>query len=401
MTSRARTLLILSVAAQAAVSIVQFGLPAIGHQVRDALDLGPAGFGAVFAAVGLGSAAVLLPAGMLVDRFGARPILLAGAALNVTGYAIASSTSGAVLFSAGLFLAGIGSASVPVAGMSALLREFPPEKRGIALGWRQLAVPLGGTIGAVMLPLLASAGGVRLALLGSAVITAATATVFAMFSPSGGGETRRLALDGVLRVPGMAPLLGLGVLYALTLAATLTYIVPAARGLELGAAVAGALFAIVNVSAAASRLVWGRLADSEAGTRRARTLAQTGAVAAVAAASMPLALRGGPVTAAVATGALAFGAFGFNGVLYVTAGELAGAARAGRAVGVASTVVFACTSLAAPLAGLIAQRFGYDAMWLAGAASSAAGALLAGTVLTRVMAERRTTPVAAAGAIAR
>src|SRR6476469_3237545 len=165
MTPRARTLLILSVAAQAAVSIVQFGLPAIGLEVRDALDVGPAGFGVVFAAVGLGSAAVLLPAGMLVDRFGARPILLAGAALNVTGYAIASSTSGAVL--------------------SALLREFPPEKRGIALGWRQLAVPLGGTIGAVMLPLLASAGGVRLALLGSAVITAATATVFAMFSPSG------------------------------------------------------------------------------------------------------------------------------------------------------------------------------------------------------------------------
>ena len=37
-----------------------------------------------------------------------------------------------------LFVAGIGSASVPVAGMSALLREFPPEKRGIALGWRRL-----------------------------------------------------------------------------------------------------------------------------------------------------------------------------------------------------------------------------------------------------------------------
>ena len=63
MTPRARTLLILSVAAQAAVSIVQFGLPAIGLEVRDALDVGPAGFGVVFAAVGLGSAAVLLPTG--------------------------------------------------------------------------------------------------------------------------------------------------------------------------------------------------------------------------------------------------------------------------------------------------------------------------------------------------
>src|SRR6478736_5848353 len=170
MTPRARTLLILSVAAQAAVSIVQFGLPAIGLEVRDALD------------VGLGSAAVLLPMGMLVDRFGARPVLLAGAALNAAGYVIASSSSDATVFACALFVAGIGSASVPVAGMSALLREFPPEKRGIALGWRQLAVPLGGTIGAAMLPLLAHAGGVRLAMLVAAGLTASTAALFALRS---------------------------------------------------------------------------------------------------------------------------------------------------------------------------------------------------------------------------
>ena len=172
MTPRARTLLILSVAAQAAVSIVQFGLPAIGLEVRDTLDVGPAGFGVVFAAVGLGSAAVLLPTGMMVDRFGARPVLRAGAALNATGYVIASTSSDATVFACALFVAGIGSASVPVAGMSALLREFPPEKRGIALGWRQLAVPLGGTIGAAMLPLLAHLGGVRLAMLVAAALTA-------------------------------------------------------------------------------------------------------------------------------------------------------------------------------------------------------------------------------------
>ena len=80
MSPRQRTTLIIAVIAQSAVSMVQFGLPAIGLEVRDAPGLGPAGFGAVFAAVGLGSAAALLPTGMLVDRFGPRPVLLAGAA---------------------------------------------------------------------------------------------------------------------------------------------------------------------------------------------------------------------------------------------------------------------------------------------------------------------------------
>src|SRR5437016_13392809 len=87
---RARTTLILAVVAQAAVSVVQFGLPAIGLEVRARFDLGPAGFGLVFAAVGLGSAVALIPTGILVDRFGARPVLIGGAGLNLRAYSVAA-----------------------------------------------------------------------------------------------------------------------------------------------------------------------------------------------------------------------------------------------------------------------------------------------------------------------
>src|SRR5436190_14095867 len=111
---------------------------------------------------------------MLVDRFGARPVLLIGAAINLCAYLAASVAPNAALFAAAIFLAGIGSSAVPVAGMSSLLREFPPERRGVALGWRQLAVPLGGTVGAATLPLLVHLGGVQLALLASAAMTAVT-----------------------------------------------------------------------------------------------------------------------------------------------------------------------------------------------------------------------------------
>ena len=84
--------------------------------------------------------------------------------MNLVAYLVASRAGDVVVFSAAVFVAGIGSAAVPVAGMSSLLREFPPERRGLALGWRQLAVPLGGAIGAAALPLLAHVGGVQLAL---------------------------------------------------------------------------------------------------------------------------------------------------------------------------------------------------------------------------------------------
>ncbi|HYW28671.1 MAG TPA: MFS transporter [Gaiellales bacterium] len=397
MSPRARTTLVIAVIAQAAVSIVQFGLPAIGMEIRDQFGLGPAGFGAVFAAVGLGSAVALIPTGMLVDRFGARPVLVGGAVINLVAYLSASLAGSAALFSAAIFVAGMGSAAVPVAGMSSLLREFPPEKRGIALGWRQLAVPLGGTIGAAALPVLAGAGGVRLALSVTAVLTASTAAVFAKLSTAGGGEARSLRLDGALTAPGMRPLLVVGLCYVYALGAALTYIVPAAQGDGLGRAEAGALFVVLNLSAAASRLVWGRIADRDGGTRRVRTLIEIGTLAAAAGLVMPVALHLGVVTAVFATIALAFGCFGFNGVLYVTAGELVGPERAGRAVGIASTMVFGAGSLASPISGLVAESAGYDAMWITAAVVSAAGALVARQSLAgRPLVARR-----AAGATAR
>jgi MFS family permease len=397
MSPRARTTLIIAVVAQAAVSIVQFGLPAIGMDIREEFGLGPAGFGAVFAAVGLGSAVALIPTGMLVDRFGARPVLLAGAGVNLAAYMAASLAGNAVLFSAAIFVAGIGSAAVPVAGMSSLLREFPPERRGMALGWRQLAVPMGGTIGAAALPLLAGVGGVRLALSVTAVVTASTAAVFARLSSGGTGETRSLRLDGALTAPGMRPLLVVGLCYVYALGAALTYIVPAARADGLGRAEAGALFVVLNLSAAASRLVWGRIADRESGTRRVRTLIDIGSLAAAAGLLMPAALHLGAPAALLVTVALAFGCFGWNGVLYVTAGELVGPERAGRAVGVASTMVFGAGSLASPISGLVAEHAGYDAMWVSAAAVSAAGAVFARQTLGR----RRPVACTAAGAPAR
>jgi FAD/FMN-containing dehydrogenase len=112
---------------------------------------------------------------------------------------------------------------------------------------------------------------------------------------------------------------------------------------------------------------------------------------------MAPALHAGAAAAVVVTVLLAFGCFGWNGVLYVTAGELVGAERAARAVGVASTMVFAAGSLAAPVSGLVAEHAGYDAMWLTAAASSSAGALVA----WRALARRRPERCATAGAPAR
>jgi len=377
--SRQRTILVLAVASQAAFSMITFGLPAIGAEIRDKFDLGPAGFGAVFAAVGLGSAAALIPAGALVDRFGGRRVLIVGGIVNGIGLLLAASAGTAETFAAALVLAGIGGAAVPVAGMTALLRVFEPAQRGMAMGWRQLGVPLGGTLGAAILPALAAVGGVRLAMAGAGVAAAATALAFALVSDDRPASISRAgqSVAAVLRIPGFKPLLAVGLLYVLALGAILAHYVGALRDAGLSHAEAAAGFAALNVTAAVSRIVWGRVADGGGGTRRARTLTEIGILTVAATCVMPLVLAVVP-TAALGFGVVvAFGAFGMNGVLYLLAGELAGSSRAGRAVGVASTVVFGMGSLAAPIAGVAIERTGYDAVWVMSAVVAAAGAVTA------------------------
>ena len=375
-----RTILALAIASQAAYSLISFGLPAIALEIRDRLDIGVAGFGAVFAAVSLGSALAMIPAGMLVDRVGARWVLVIGGIVNGLGTLAAATLTAPAAFAGALLVAGIGGSAVPVAGMASLMRAFPPERRGVVMGWRQLAVPLGGTIGAVALPLLADAGGVRLALAACAVAVTVTSVGFGLLvghAPAAGTVASRGGLRDVLRVTGIRPALTVAFVYILGLTAVLTYYIPAVRAAGFTRTQAAVGFTLVNVVAGISRPLWGRRADRGGGTRRMRTLRETGMVGAAAAVIILPALHAGFGPGLAATAVLAFGVFGFNGLIYLIVGELAGSARSGVAVGVASTVVFGGGALVAPAAGLAVENLGYGALWAIAAFSGAAGAAIA------------------------
>ena len=161
--SHRTTILVLALLSQSATSLVQFGLPALFFALRDEFGMGPARFGLVFAAIGIGSGLMLAVAGRLCDRIGARPVLAAGTVIGALGLLTAGFAPNVAVLGVGLFIAGVGGSAVPVAGMTTLLRVFPPEQRGMVMGLRQMAVPAGGVIAAGLLPLLAHVGGLRLA----------------------------------------------------------------------------------------------------------------------------------------------------------------------------------------------------------------------------------------------
>ena len=248
-------------AAQAAVALVNFGLPAIGPQLRDDFDLSLFELGAVLSAGLFGAGVALIGAGILVDRIGARRAMLAGTALGAFGLALAASAGSKYAFFSAMFVFGLGSAIVPIAGTGALLRAYPAARRGWAMGVRQTAVPLGGAIAAIVYPSLYALGGTRLTLGVSAVAVVVTGCWFALTvtaEPPVRRPMGRGSFGAILRAPGFPLLLAVAACYIVVLQALLAYLVPAAREAGQSELTASVAYLSMNVSAMVARIGWGR-----------------------------------------------------------------------------------------------------------------------------------------------
>ena len=131
----------------------------------------------VLAAEWIGLALAMLPWGFAADRFGERWTLavgLAGCAAFLAGAAFAPTFESLFVF---LFLAGALGGSVQSGSGRAVMGWFSRDERGLALGVRQTAVPVGGLIAAVAIPVL---GGPRAGLLFLSLCVLAGAIVGAL-----------------------------------------------------------------------------------------------------------------------------------------------------------------------------------------------------------------------------
>jgi sugar phosphate permease len=325
--------------AQAALSAVQQGLPAIAPALRAELGLSLAQVGVVLASVSWGITALLLVWGWLADRAGERLVVsigLAGGALALAGGAFVSSYGALVL---ALVAAGALAGCTSVASGRAVMAWFGRHQRGLALGVRQMAVPIGGVVGALALPPLAAAGGLKAALLalagGCAVGALACGTVFrdpahvpaaASSAPAPLRDARmwRLSAGSFLYVCAQISIVSFAVLF-----------LHDARGVAAGAA--AAVLAAIQLGGAASRALAGWRSDRSG--RRLPLMRDIGFVTA-AALLLTAALARAPL-AALVPALLAAGvvSMSWNGLSVTAAAELSGPGRTGAALGLQQTAV--------------------------------------------------------------
>ncbi|ABO56030.1 MFS transporter [Burkholderia vietnamiensis] len=155
------------VAANMSFSAAAAGIPTTAVWMRSAYHLDNAALGLVLGALGFGVALSELPWGIAADRFGDRRVLLTGlvataAMLAVMVAAIVPSAHAVpplLRVVAAMCCVGLLGGSVNGSSGRAVMRWFGERERGLAMSIRQTAVPLGGGVGAALLPALASHAG--------------------------------------------------------------------------------------------------------------------------------------------------------------------------------------------------------------------------------------------------
>jgi MFS family permease len=111
-------------------TLVTVALPSVAHGLHVSVGSSAALLSVYFGAYAL----LLLPGGMLVDRFGVRRVAVAGLGLFLAG-----ATAGAIAGDLGLLIVarlvqGAGAGLVSPAALAGAVSGFPPERRGVPLG---------------------------------------------------------------------------------------------------------------------------------------------------------------------------------------------------------------------------------------------------------------------------
>jgi sugar phosphate permease len=383
-------MLAFGLAAQACTCLFLYGLPMLVPELRAELDVSLATAGVLVGAPALGLLMTLVLWGAIADRHGERLVIATGLLL-AAGLLLWSASSRSVLaLGIALAAAGAAGASVNAASGRMVLGWFAPSERGLAMGLRQTAQPLGVALAALALPAVAGRWGLGAALLVPAALcglVGALVLIFVLDPPRSPASSDRL--DGSpYRTPTLWRLHAASTLLVVpqfaVSAFSMSYLVGVRHWDPLAA---GRLLFVAQLLGALGRVGAGSWSDRVASRLRPMRLL------AVASAAVMLAVAGSDAAgSALVIVALVAGAVitvADNGLGFTAVAELAGSSWAGRALGMQNTAQNVASALTPGLLGLLIGGRGYPLAF-----SIAAIFPLAAIVVTPVRSEADAEPSA-------
>src|SRR5689334_11291692 len=145
--------------------------------------------GLAFAVFNVISAALQTPAGFLVDRLGARVLLVAGLAIGASAFITVGLVDSFWMMVAMFAVAGVGNTVYHPADYSLLSHHVPADRIGQAFSVHTFAGMLGSAVAPASLLIMQSLWGWRGAFIGAGVLGLATAAVLATMRDHSTGHT--------------------------------------------------------------------------------------------------------------------------------------------------------------------------------------------------------------------
>ncbi|MFB4375330.1 MFS transporter [Agrobacterium tumefaciens] len=368
--------LAVAVATQTAGSFVSQGIYILVPFWREAFGISLASASLAVTVMNGVQIVTMFTLGRAIDIHGERRIVgiaMLGMALAMACAAAFANSLPALLLCIA-FLGGTYAAVQP-GGTRAIMRWFPPAKRGIATGFRQAAVPFGTMIAAALLPFMAVRYGWHAAAWLCAGVSVTGGALFSGLYREGGdvaAKTERpLSLTKLAREVGQNssfwPVLRLGIaMSAFQFTLTAHVIGFMADGLGLGLFAASSMFAATQFAGIPGRILLPWLSDRFRPGLRTQSFGLVSVIAAGAAAILA-ALPIGVPTPIILIVLVVLGIFGIGWFpLYLL--QIAESAPKGS---IASTIAFASTICLGVMAigpyifGLLVDHLGYGAAWSA------------------------------------
>jgi MFS family permease len=370
-TARAWTMLALGVAAQAAGTLV-VSAPAllIPHLHANGTSLPVAGL--LAGAPTFGMVLTLIAWGAVTDRFGERRVIAGGLVLTTLAVIGAWTAAGnPVLLGLAFLAGGMTSASTNAASGRVVVGWFPKERRGLAMGIRQMSQPLGVTLAAVTVPQLADADGIRAALVLPIVLCAVLAVLCAIGIANPPRPARSDAAATVVANPYRTNgflwrIHAVSVLLVVPQFTLSTYGLVWLVGLGWSTGAAGLLVGASQFVGAIGRIlvgVWSDRAGSRVGPLRWVAVSAAVVMGLLALVDVTH-LAAAAVFLVVATSVTVAD----NGLAYTSVAEAAGPFWSGRALGAQNTGQFIAASAVGPGVGALVGALGFAGSFLTVAA---------------------------------
>ncbi|MEY9953864.1 MFS transporter [Leifsonia sp. EB34] len=363
------------------VSTPAFLIPLL-HTERG-LSLAQAGL--LASAPTLGLVLALIAWGALSDRIGERWVIASGLAITAIAAVAAMFVSSYVALGVLFLVGGMAAASPNAASGRVVIGWFPKERRGLAMGIRQMCQPLGVAIAAISVPLLAASGGIAAALTVPAVLCGVSAVLCAVGIVDPPRPPRRAA-DGEATHPQAAwrPYRETSLLWRIH-AVSMLLVVPQftvstfglvwlVTELHFTSLAAGIVIAASQFAGALGRIGVGVLSDRVGSHLVPLRWVSVAAVAVMLLMGAASAL--GSVAAAVILIVAAIVTVADNGLAYTSVAEIAGPFWSGRALGAQNTGQFLAASVVGPAVGALIGWVGFPLAFAAAALCPAVAAPL-------------------------